>query len=447
MERKKHIYDYIVLGLGIDGSSTLYNLSKESNNILGIEQFSLNHKNGSSHGDTRIIRQSYFEGEIYIPLLKRVYELWDEIEHISGEKLFYKVGGLYAAKKNFNEINNQNINNDKEEQTSMVKKCKDSCDNHKIDYKMFNNSQEINNHFYYFDFPSSKEENYQALYEIQAGYLKSEDSVRVILNLARNNRANIVFGTKINDIEYKRELDCYELKRDLINNNLEEENNNNGEVYYAKKIVLSCGGWLNNLLTKNFKFKLPLTVDLNHVYYFKILTYLNDRNSNGKKNDEYKSLRENDSYEKLKNTPIFIIENDKEDEFYGFPDIKNGNYYKYSTYHQKIVHEDIKDIIREPNKSFFNKIKGYCKKFIKNFTEENVELIKEINCIYTSTPDMDYIIDFLPNTNQKIIICSACSGHGFKFGPVVGEIIKKLFNEECEPIKQFKIERFGNCYL
>jgi len=100
MKNKIHIYDCIILGLGADGSSALYHLSKESQNILGLEQFEPNHKNGSSHGDTRIIRQAYFEGQHYIPLAKRAYELWDEIELKSGEKVFFKVGGLNASKEN-----------------------------------------------------------------------------------------------------------------------------------------------------------------------------------------------------------------------------------------------------------------------------------------------------------------------------------------------------------
>ena len=78
------------------GSSTLPT-SKRGLQTLGFEQFTIPHEKGSSHGLSRIIRLAYFEHPSYIPLLKRAYELWDELEKRSHQKLFYQTGSLDAS--------------------------------------------------------------------------------------------------------------------------------------------------------------------------------------------------------------------------------------------------------------------------------------------------------------------------------------------------------------
>src|SRR5215475_14236291 len=87
-------YDAIVLGVGGMGSAAVYHLARRGRRVLGIEQFSLGHEFGSSHGVTRIIRLAYAEHPAYVPLLRRAYELWREIEQLSNERLLEVHGGL-----------------------------------------------------------------------------------------------------------------------------------------------------------------------------------------------------------------------------------------------------------------------------------------------------------------------------------------------------------------
>ena len=89
----KH-FDAIVIGIGAMGSATLYQLAKRGWNALGIEQFDVPHDMGSSHGLTRIIRLAYYEDPSYVPLLRRSYELWDELEGEASERLFYQTGSI-----------------------------------------------------------------------------------------------------------------------------------------------------------------------------------------------------------------------------------------------------------------------------------------------------------------------------------------------------------------
>ncbi|HEY8836083.1 MAG TPA: FAD-dependent oxidoreductase, partial [Dehalococcoidia bacterium] len=67
-------YDAIVLGLGGMGSSAAYHLARRGKRVLGLEQFTPANDRGSSHGRSRIIRQAYAEGAMYVPLLLRAYE-------------------------------------------------------------------------------------------------------------------------------------------------------------------------------------------------------------------------------------------------------------------------------------------------------------------------------------------------------------------------------------
>ncbi len=79
MSRPATNFDCIVLGTGGAGSAALYHLAKRGCRALGIDRFPPGHDLGSSHGDTRIIRQAYFEHPDYVPLLFRAYELWAEL--------------------------------------------------------------------------------------------------------------------------------------------------------------------------------------------------------------------------------------------------------------------------------------------------------------------------------------------------------------------------------
>ncbi len=90
-------YDAIVIGLGAMGSATAYHLARRGVRTLGLEQFDIPHDRGSSHGLTRIIRLAYWEHPSYVPLLRRAYELWRELENLAGERLLIITGSIDAG--------------------------------------------------------------------------------------------------------------------------------------------------------------------------------------------------------------------------------------------------------------------------------------------------------------------------------------------------------------
>ena len=90
-------YDVIVIGVGGMGSATVYELAKRGQRVLGLERFNVPHEQGSSHGVNRIIRLAYYEDPSYVPLLKRAYERWRELERETGEQILHITGSIDAG--------------------------------------------------------------------------------------------------------------------------------------------------------------------------------------------------------------------------------------------------------------------------------------------------------------------------------------------------------------
>jgi sarcosine oxidase len=87
-------YEHVVVGLGAMGSAAAYHLARRGRRVLGLDRFTPPHALGSSHGESRIIREAYFEHPVYVPLVQRAYALWSELEQRSGARLYMKTGGL-----------------------------------------------------------------------------------------------------------------------------------------------------------------------------------------------------------------------------------------------------------------------------------------------------------------------------------------------------------------
>src|ERR1700742_1949336 len=87
-------FDVIVLGVGGMGSAACFELARRGRRVLGLEQFPLVHDRGSSHGHTRIIRTAYYEHPNYVPLLRRAFDRWYELEQRTGRHLLTECPAL-----------------------------------------------------------------------------------------------------------------------------------------------------------------------------------------------------------------------------------------------------------------------------------------------------------------------------------------------------------------
>jgi len=163
-------FDCIVIGVGGMGSSTLYNLAKRGRRVLGLEQFDIPHAEGSSHGVNRIIRLAYYEHPSYVPLLRRAYELWSEIESVTGEQLLYKTGSIDTAPSGH----------------EVFEGSLESCLLHDIPHRVLNHVQ-INDQFPGYQLPPG----HMGLLQEDGGFVLSERSIVAYANAAMSAGAEI----------------------------------------------------------------------------------------------------------------------------------------------------------------------------------------------------------------------------------------------------------------
>src|SRR6266545_8061606 len=90
-------FDVAILGVGAMGSASAYALARRGARVIAFDQAAPPHSLGSTHGHTRIIREAYYEHPLYVPLVRRAYELWGELQRDAGETLMVQTGGIMVG--------------------------------------------------------------------------------------------------------------------------------------------------------------------------------------------------------------------------------------------------------------------------------------------------------------------------------------------------------------
>src|SRR5436309_3662357 len=174
------VFDVILLGLGGMGSAAAYQLAARGQRVLGLERHRPAHDQGSSHGQSRVIRQAYYEDPAYVPLLLRAYELWRQLESDSGKELLTITGGLMLGAPD----------------SAVVAGSLRSAKQHGLPHELLD-AREIRKRFPQFN-PGS---DAVALYEKNAGGVRPEEAVRAHLELAARRGATLEFETEVTDWE------------------------------------------------------------------------------------------------------------------------------------------------------------------------------------------------------------------------------------------------------
>ena len=169
-------FDVIVIGLGAMGSAAAYHLAKRGVRVLGLEAYAEAHDKGSSHGETRMIRQAYFEDPAYVPLVQRAYELWNQLENECTRTLLNMTGGIAIGPR----------------QSELIAGCLKSAKAHGLQHDLFDAS-ETKRRFPQFQL----KQNEVAFYEDRAGYLNPEECITAYLHCAGKRGADLRFNTPI----------------------------------------------------------------------------------------------------------------------------------------------------------------------------------------------------------------------------------------------------------
>ena len=373
-------FDVIVVGLGGMGSATACHLARRGAKVLGLEQFDIPHELGSSHGVTRIIRLAYAEHPNYVPLLRRAYELWRELEDDARERLLFITGGIDAGAPD----------------SATVKGSLESCAIHHLPHDVLDGAS-LARRFPGFRLPSDM----VAVHQPDAGFLLPERCIVAHAAAARRLGAELHTGERV--LEWRNDDNGVSVKTDRA-------------AYRANKMIVTAGAWMRTLL--------PELTDL-AVPERQVLIWT-------------QPLRP-ERFE-LGAFPVFNMEV-PEGRFYGFP-VYGVPGFKIGKYHHRREQADPDRMDRECHPEDEAVVRAGIRRY---FPDADGPTLAMKSCLFTNSPDEHFILDFHPGCPQ-VAMASACSGHGFKFCSVVGEIMADLILDGGTrfDIDMFRLSRFSS---
>jgi sarcosine oxidase len=370
--------DVIVIGLGAMGSATLYELSRRGVRALGIDQFAPPHRLGSTHGRTRIIREAYFEHPLYVPLVRRAYELWDELQEVSGKTLFRPTGGLMIGPPD----------------GVLVAGARRSAVEHAVPHELLT-ADEVRRRWPVYDPP----EDHAALFEVRAGLLLPEACVETYLDLARRNGAAVRADERVQSWRARGGAVTVVT---------------NAHTYTARRLVVAAGAWLRELVAD---LTLPLVVERQMFHWFRPSS----------RPELHAAAR----------CPLALWEFERDRMVATFPDlgdgVKVGVHHEGETTDPAAVRRDVTAEEDADARALLSRL----------MPDAAGPLVESRVCLYTNTPDHDFVVDTHP-AHPEAVLLSPCSGHGFKFASVIGEIAAELTARGESPfdLSPFRLDRF-----
>jgi monomeric sarcosine oxidase len=222
-------YDLIILGAGGVGSAAAYHAARRGLSVLAIDQFPPAHSLGSSHGKTRIIRLAYFEHPDYVPLLRRAYKLWEELEQAAEQRLYFETGIVEVGPAD----------------GVVVPGVLASAAQHNLVVEAWSGT-ELTRRYPGFRAP----DDYQAVFEQRAGVLCVEPCVLAHTCLAERHGAQFVRGESV--VSWQAAGESVTVRTEK-------------ESYHAARLVVAAGAWSSRMLCD---LNLPLVVRRKASFWF-----------------------------------------------------------------------------------------------------------------------------------------------------------------------------------
>jgi sarcosine oxidase len=373
-------WDAIVVGLGAIGSGAAYWLSRRlGDRVLGLEQFELGHHNGAGQDHSRIIRLSYHRAD-YVRLAGRAYETWADVERDAGVQIVTRTGGLDIGPH---------------DGAIPLTDYSSAMDAERVPYEHLEAAEIMRR------WPQWRlGDEHHGLYQADAGIADPNRANAAHQRLARRHGATLLEHSPVT-----RLLDAGgEIEVHL----------GDGSIHRAGHVVLATDAWTNELLA-SFDRHLPLTIIQAQVTYFAPpdpAVFAPDR------------------------FPIWIWMDDP--SFYGFP--------TYGEAGPKAAEDVGGDEVTPSTRTFDRNGVGFAR--LTNFLARHLprHLGPEIytkTCLYTLTPDRDFVVDSLPD--QPNVFVALGAAHAFKFASVIGRILAELVadgaTKSAGEIERFRIDR------
>lgn len=332
-------FDVIVAGVGAMGSAAAYHLAKRGQRVLGLERFDIPHAMGSSHGTNRIIRLAYFEHPLYVPILRRAYELWRELEQLSSEQILFVTGSMDIGAQGSEVING-----------SLA-----SCREHHLHHELLS-AAEVMRRYPGYLLPHT----FQAVYQMDGGFVASERAVTAAARLALESGA-IIRG-------HEPVLEVSPAPGGGV-----RVRTTRG-TYEAGRLVASAGAWIGEMLPRLKEIAVPER---------QVLGWFRPRTP------------------ELYRLGAFPVSNLKSDlgHFYQFP-MWTVPGFKIGLYHHLRERGEADTLSRVPTQQDEEVLREGIVRF---FPEANGDVLALRTCLFTNTPDEHFILDTLPGFPEVIV--------------------------------------------
>lgn len=368
----------VVVGLGGVGVMSAWALARRGHQVVGLEQFSLDHDRGSSYGDSRIVRRVYPD-DLYTSLMAEAYALWDELRAASNNPdLFRPVGGLYVGAAS----------------NPKIEAARHALEAAGVPFEALDVG-EMRRRFPAWVF----RDNEAGVLEPSMGYARASGVVRAAAELARRLGA---------ELREQCTVEAIAQSGGAVHVRTES-----GERFVADGVILSAGPWSGRTLER-LGARLPLQVTRQPYVHLAIKGPAPD-------------------YE----PPRFPVWIDADTEAYGFPKLgdlpgcKVGLHWDGSPTTADTVNRQVSEADRQ-------RIRDYAR---SRFRGLGSEVVYEKVCLYTRTPDEHFIVDRLPGIDRSALV-AGLSGHGFKFTPLLGRMAAELAVDGKLPPERFRMSRF-----
>ena len=367
-------YDVVVAGLGGFGSAAAAHLAARGQRVLGLDRFPAGHANGASHGETRIVRQAYFEGAGYVPLLRRAFELWDRLERDTSEPLLTRTGGVFIGRP----------------ESRVFAGSLASARQWSLDHEVLDPT-EVTRRFPALRPPTGT----AALFEPAAGVVSPERAVRAQLTVAARHGA---------DLRHDEPLVSWSSTAAGVRVQTGHDS------YDAGALVLAPGRWAPELLRD---LALPLRVERRVMHWYDP--------PGGVERFQPGSF------------PVWIWDRDDGTAPYGVPAVagRRGGVKAAVHYSQVKAAEDWSS----------EELATLLAPLLPELGDRH---LRSVDCSYTLTPDEHFVVG-RHGAHDNVVIACGFSGHGFKFTPVLGEVLAQLVvdGSSPHPVDLFDPGRFG----
>ena len=370
-------YDFIIVGLGTAGSATCMNLARRGYRVLGLDQYRPPHTMGSHHGQSRSVRRAYPEGSHYVAMALKSWELWRTLEKDQGQRLL---------------VTTENITVGPPPSPALSGFIK-SARAHDIPHEYLS-ARDIRQRWPQFSLP----DHFCAGLEIEAGIVFPEPAISAFLREAVKAGAELRLNERVKQwTEHTAGVRVKTLQT----------------TYEAGRLLLAAGAWSKNLLGRQGD---PLQPKRVAVYWVEPADA---------EPFSLPGFPVNFWQVPVDNEPGFP---DGYQEFYSLPALEPGGPVKVAL-HNGLADDAPDTSSREERQDETAIIKGVISTYLTGLIGSPV---KASICFYTMTPDKDFYLGKLPESRN--VFGAALAGHGFKFAPVLGELLADQLLDLPSPI-------------